>query len=344
MPEHENTIARTGRWAVDRLAARLGHAPEPITDDDYGAGHLLSAPQTVSPGSNDRRFIALYPETNVVAISTKNVDITIRNAVAREARTGILIESRDRSARVLFLRSGHIAVEVFPHPAAAPLESPAPPQPAQADQIIVSDASARPGASGDENPASPDASAMRWGPKKILREIRTDKDGNPDPPTADCDDDYVDGLDQARKQPTPFEALAAFDAHRATPDRERQARVRWTGFLVHEPTIRTNNEGQVVAANLVVSEHRYDGAQRYAVYHRVFSTKAEARRIRDANLTTGTKLRIDGYLHPQTKEDKSGQVVADPRVYASHVSILKRADTGSEPAGERPQDAESRAK
>lgn len=123
MSEREpRNIVSGDRWPVDRLAERFGQEPEAITDDDYGTGHLIGGPADVE--ANERRFIALYPETNVATISSKNVDVTIRNAIAREAKDGILVETQDNSTRVLFLRDGHVAVEVFPAPIPKPVEPP----------------------------------------------------------------------------------------------------------------------------------------------------------------------------------------------------------------------------
>ena len=90
----------------------------------------------------------------MVSISSKNVDVTVRNAIAREARDGIFVETEDQSARVLFLRDGHVAVEIVPPVIPEPLQSPPTSGELPNDEILPSPVSTTVAASGDVETAS----------------------------------------------------------------------------------------------------------------------------------------------------------------------------------------------
>ncbi len=65
-----------------------------------------------------RHFVACY-----FAVHDTFPRFTPKNATASAARDGIRVDAGDGSVRALFLRDGHVALEIFPAPSLALPES-----------------------------------------------------------------------------------------------------------------------------------------------------------------------------------------------------------------------------
>jgi len=92
----------------------MEQSPIPIHPAEGIDGHGF---KIISPDNpKDTCTIGLFPGQNVVTISILDVSIKIRNATASAAKDGIRVDAGDGSVRALFLRDGHVAVEVFPAP------------------------------------------------------------------------------------------------------------------------------------------------------------------------------------------------------------------------------------
>lgn len=123
MSEREpRDIAKTGTWAVDTIAERMQQAPEPISRDEHGDGVGFSV--AARPGGEGTRSVDLFSAAGQVVISSPDVDIFFRNAIAIPAKDGMRIDTKDGQSRGLFLRNGHVAVELLPF---SPLEAREPP-------------------------------------------------------------------------------------------------------------------------------------------------------------------------------------------------------------------------
>jgi len=265
MKDRQQDIARTAQWTVDKLADRMQQPPEPISDATHGDGFAFSLNE-----NGESRFLDIYPQANAVHITTPDVEIIFRNALPpRPAKEGVLIESADGHSHALFLRNGHVAVEVFPFQAVKALESPTGIPDAQDGQILDSGQSIVPGGAGSEIAASPDAS-----PQPVART-------------------------------------------------EKQPKVSWTGYVSADPIFSTSNDG-TPRVNMVVSEHLEDEK---TVYHKVYSTKREAKRLQDAELAKGNRVKVEGYKQDRERKNRDGTITPEQRVYAVHVTIYKTGES-----------------
>ena len=152
MSETQRDIARTGQWAVERLAQRLGQEPQHTRDSKYGAGvgYFVRSASEPMP-----RSIDFFEPEQVVTIDTPNLHVELFNASApRPSKHGVSIEDRDGTTRLLFLRNGHVAVEVKPPSDAESLESSVPSAVATERQILDSATNDAPEVPGGENEPS----------------------------------------------------------------------------------------------------------------------------------------------------------------------------------------------
>lgn len=72
----------------------------------------------------DARTIGIFPDQQTVMISTADVEIKFKNAITSAAKDGIQIRSESGDLRALFLKDGHVAIEVFPSLTPQPVEPP----------------------------------------------------------------------------------------------------------------------------------------------------------------------------------------------------------------------------
>ncbi len=124
MSENENKIARTGTWAFEEIAERMQQPPRQMRfrGEDL---ILFHAPPYLGENDWQSREIDFVEQQEAVRIAAPLVRIDIGDIKPPQpTQNGILVETKDGSARAFFLRDGHITVEVFPHPSEEPLESP----------------------------------------------------------------------------------------------------------------------------------------------------------------------------------------------------------------------------
>lgn len=115
-PRH---IARTGQWAVEQLAGRIGQEPQGTQVPHLGDGVAYLIPSDATP-----RSIAFFEHERVVTVDTPSLHIELFNAAPpRPAKDGIFVEDAARTTRLLFLKTGQVAIEVFPDEPAEPLQS-----------------------------------------------------------------------------------------------------------------------------------------------------------------------------------------------------------------------------
>ena len=156
MSERGPQGSETGNtWPVARIAERMEQTPVPVHPGDGIDGHGFKVVDPAHP--EDARTIGLFPDQHVVTIATPDVSIRIKNATATAARDGMSIESGDGSLRALFLRDGHIAVEVFPAPSLALSESPLSGGKTPVEDLPESSSQMVSGASDDAETASREA-------------------------------------------------------------------------------------------------------------------------------------------------------------------------------------------
>jgi len=103
---------------------------------------------------------------------------------------------------------------------------------------------------------------------------------------------------------------------------EKQPKVSWTGYVSADPIFSTSNDG-TPRVNMVVSEHPDEET---TIYHKVYSTKREAKRLQDAELAKGNRVKVEGYKQDRERKNRDGTVTPEQRVYAVHVTIYKRDD------------------
>lgn len=123
MSEREpGRLGHSADQAVDRIAERMQQQPVPfhLANEVEGYGFKVVDPENES----DARTIGVFPDQHYVSITTPDVTVKIKNATISAAKDGISVEAGDGSAHALFLKDGHIAVEVFPAPSLALPESP----------------------------------------------------------------------------------------------------------------------------------------------------------------------------------------------------------------------------
>ncbi len=149
-------IKETASWTVDRIAERMDQSPIPIHPSDGVDGHGF---KVIDPdNADDARTIGLFPDQNIVMISTPDVSIKIKNATATAAKEGVRVDAGDGSVRALFLRDGHVAVEVFPALSLALPESPVTGDNPPDEDLSESSSPIGSGTAGDVQAASPQAS------------------------------------------------------------------------------------------------------------------------------------------------------------------------------------------
>jgi hypothetical protein len=159
--ERHGSIAKTGTWAAQEISEKMGVSKPAwmLSRNKPEWGYAFFVPPKRPYGESHHK-LEIMPSSRAIHMTAPNVEVTIDNALApRLTRDGIMVDTADGNARALFLRDGHIAVEVFPHPKAQPLEpAPTAGEP-QDDAIPDSSTISSPRASGDETEASTDVSA-----------------------------------------------------------------------------------------------------------------------------------------------------------------------------------------
>jgi len=106
---------------------------------------------------------------------------------------------------------------------------------------------------------------------------------------------------------------------------EKQPKVSWTGYVSADPIFSTSNDG-TPRVNMVVSEHPDEDT---TIYHKVYSTKREAKRLEDAELAKGNRVKVEGYKQDRERKNRDGTVTPEERVCAVHVSIYSKGEPGS---------------
>lgn len=266
------SIKATGKWAFEELGKRIGHSSERIYEPWHGEGVLFVSPP--EPDQPPLHTITLFEQEQAVHIRTPEVRIEIANAAPPvPTRDGIRIDTKNSTARALFLRDGHIAVEVFPHPKAEPLEpSPIADEPEDAafpDSPPISS----PSGSGDVVGASAEATAT----------------------------------DQSVQKES------------------RQAKVKWTGYVAADPLFATSSDG-TPRVNLIVSEHLEDDQ---TIYHKVYSTKREAARLKDLGIAKGNRVRVEGYVQNRERQNRDGTTTPETRVYSVHMKVYSEGSSNA---------------
>jgi len=99
----------------------MQQTPVPLQKENLPVGFGFKAQDPEN--THDQRYAALFPDEQVVRLGAPNLEIRIKNATARPSKDGLEVRAGDGSVRALFLRDGHIAVEVFPIPALAVTEA-----------------------------------------------------------------------------------------------------------------------------------------------------------------------------------------------------------------------------
>ncbi len=158
MSEREpRDISQTAAWAVDRIAEHMEQTPKPlhVGKGIDGFGFTVIDPEDAT----DARTLALFPDQKVVMISTPEVEIKIKNATAWESKSGVRVTSESGHLRALFLKDGHVAIEVFPASALALSEPPLSVEKPSAEDLPDSPPPIDPRASGDEIAPSQEAAA-----------------------------------------------------------------------------------------------------------------------------------------------------------------------------------------
>jgi len=285
MKDRHQDLARTAAWAFEKLALQMEHTPKAISDRVHGDGFSFGLPQV-------SRFLDLYPQTHTVAITTPNVEVRFRNVLPPQlAKDGVLIESEDGTTHALFLKNGHIAVEVFPVP------SPDAPNAPRTDGIIQNGEiipSARSGVSGGTG----DATAERENPSP--RPAFT-----PRPPMAD---------DVARR-----EAGAVADAE---AERLRVRNLR--GNVATDPRTDPTPTGKP-RVQFLLAEHiggEAEGETEPTVYHRVYSLNKMAQTAIDRGIHKGQKVAVSGYRQQREHETKDGTKAQGEVIYANQIRLL----------------------
>lgn len=151
-------IDQTAAWTARRIAERMEQAPIPLPLRNGVEGYGF---KVVDPDErDDARTIGIFPSQHVVTITTPDVSIKIRNATATAAKDGVQIDTENSNLRALFLKDGHVAVEVFPSLMPEPVEPPLMDTNRPDEELSASSASPLPGSSGGMEMASEQPTEM----------------------------------------------------------------------------------------------------------------------------------------------------------------------------------------
>ncbi len=276
-------VHRTASWEIDRIAERMEQTPMPLHLAKGIEGHGFKAVDPEHPA--DARTVALFPDQKVVTISTPDLSIKITNATASAAKDGIRVDAGDGLTRALFLRDGHVAVEVFPAPSRALPESPLRGENPPNEDVPESASSIGPESSGDAQTPSQEATE------------------------------------------TPQMA----------EQKERQPRVKITGRLGADPHFEESSKSGVIARFPVAEQT----SEEQATWHRVYSTGKSAEKIRNANLTKGDTVRVDGYQQERDYRKRDGTTIKQGVVFAVHVKKLAQGSDNERRSQQRDQEEQT---
>ncbi len=276
MSEREpRDIAKTGSWAFDTIAERMQQAPEAISRDENGDGVGFSV--AARPDGEGTRSVDLFSTAGQVVISSPDVDIFFRNAIATPAKDGMRIDTKDGQSRGLFLRNGHVAVELLPF---SPLEA-------------------------LETPVSEQNTLGNSDVAEMPEEWRT-------PPPSAPQDTAETSSGQASETSIAVES------------KERQPRIKVTGFVATEPNMKPTPAGKP-RVQFLVAEHPEtpEGEDPLTIYHRVYTLNKTAERIQEkGGLEKGKKVAVDGYVQERKRKGKYGEEETYPVIYANTVRVL----------------------
>jgi single-stranded DNA-binding protein len=90
-----------------------------------------------------------------------------------------------------------------------------------------------------------------------------------------------------------------------------------------DPLFATSSDG-TPRVNLIVSEHLEDDQ---TVFHKVYSTKKEAARLKDLGVAKGNRVRVEGYVQNRERKNRDGTTTPETRVYAVHLKVYETSDT-----------------
>jgi len=281
------TIKETAAWAIDRIAERMQQEPVPLQKDNLPVGFGFKA---VDPeNSHDQRYAALFPDEQVVRLGAPDLEIRIKHATARPSEDGLEVRAGDGSVRALFLRDGHIAVEVFPIPALAVSEA------ALRDEDPL-DAQIRDAIIGDDPGAS-------------SREIRASDDVFLSPPSAPSS--------SGGESP----AAVASPESEANPDRVKNLR----GRVATKPNMEPTPHGKP-RVQFVLAEHQEHEGEEQTVFHRVYTLNRQAESLAGRGLAVGQQVGVDGYRQQRTTKKKDGSAVEQEVIYANVVRTFGKRE------------------
>ncbi len=287
------TIKDTAAWAIDRIAAQMEQDPVALRKDTVtGFGFTATDPEH----THDRRYAALFPDERVVRIGAPDLDIRIRNASVRPAADGMEVRAGDGSVRALFLRDGHIAVEVFPIPALAVTEA------ALRDED-PSDTQIRDAIMGDVSRAS-------------SREIRVSDDVFLPLPSAPSD-----GISGGTGGGSEFPAAMGSPETEANPDRVKNLR----GGVATKPNMEPTPQGKP-RVQFVLAEHQEHEGEEQTVFHRVYTLNKQAESLQRRGLEKGQLVGVDGYRQQRTTKKKDGSAVEHAVIYANVVRTFGKRE------------------
>lgn len=116
MSEREpRDIAKTSTWAFDTIAERMGQETKPVTSMGDRTGTGFSVIEHTALTHSNTRDIVFFQDEKQVGIRGRGFEVRLDTMQPPQpAKDGVLLESTDHRVRGLFLKDGHIAIEVFP--------------------------------------------------------------------------------------------------------------------------------------------------------------------------------------------------------------------------------------
>jgi len=129
-----------GDWAIDRIVGHMEQDAKQGFVGDFGWSWAVQAPPdaTIEEMPQGIRHLHMDEERDRVVITGPNISVELSNIrPPRLAKDGVLIETQDNKVRALFLKDGHVAVEVFPVSHPTPRESAVIPQEASRNSDVA---------------------------------------------------------------------------------------------------------------------------------------------------------------------------------------------------------------
>lgn len=351
------SIRETAAWAVNRIAHQMQQAPT-VLDAHGVSGVAFKAEDREHPDKKDQRYAALFPDRREVILSAPNLRVDIKNATFRAAQDGLEVTANDGSLRALFLRDGHIAVEVFPIPS-----------------LSVSEAALRDEEDGDEEtsaPVSNNVPGASSGEFDLSGETSRDvhRRFDRDAARAEFDRAYpelrqmLDPEEYEQEQLARYQrAIDAIDAEASTSTAPPLPPSGGTGGGIGAPpTTRTpeteanpnrvkNLRGRVATepntdptpqgkprVQFVLAEHVAAEGDETTVFHRVYTLNKQAESLQQRGLAKGQSVGVDGYRQTRETKKKNGSAVQQVVIYANVVRTFgKRAEpvTNEVPEGSK---------